>query len=228
MNRYWRLFEDAVENDPEEVAIDEGLPLRFIDLRNAAVRLSRAWANSGLKVGHTIAVIDSLNARTAIALFASWRLGIRPLMVPPWMTIGEAEDLRDRIGAQAIWDSFSGVFIGGCLVYQTSRIVNADMYFVTSGTTGAPKIVAHSNESLLAGLAAAMSYQKREPGASAPDFCHTASPYKFRLGFRHFCTMPISTIAGFTNLQRAVLSGDTLVLCHSSRSEEILQRLRET
>jgi long-chain acyl-CoA synthetase len=110
------------------------------------------------------------------------------------------------------------------------------MLFATSGTTGEEKIVAHSSKSLLAGLNATLAVQEEvshfriERPHGGGQLPQTASNWSLRakaarLGLRMFAPMSLSTIAGFTVMQRALLVGEALIVPKGRTAEDMLDAM---
>lgn len=111
-----------------------------------------------------------------------------------------------------------------------------DMVFATSGTTGEPKMVAHSQNTLLSGLWSTIALQQeamavewaepthsdRLPGSVLADKLKST-----RLGLRFGSFMAMSTIGAFTMLQRALMTGEALILIDEPTPDSILDTVQK-
>jgi acyl-CoA synthetase (AMP-forming)/AMP-acid ligase II len=124
-------------------------------------------------------------------------------------------------------------FPAGRLQYLGSGRAGANeavFIFRTAGTTGTPKFLLHSSQTLLAGLVATLGVQAAAMGTTPPAQAVIEDEISLRsaledahLGASFLSGMPLDTMAGYVVMQRALLTGSTLVLPRSLRPPDILE-----
>jgi len=177
-----------------------------------------------IQPGDRIAVDAGDTLAALRVLFALWRLGAVPAVLPPTLAPGKRQALLTAIDPAAVVDGNGRIHerrphVGHAGHALTSGLT---MLCLTSGSTGEPKIVAHSAVSLLAGLMATMQVQAEEMGSPVEPLLVALRDgdvdragdglSRSRLGLRFMSSSPIATMAGWTVAQRALLTGECLVI----------------
>jgi len=212
----WELFCIAVDNHPDEAALidQSGAALTFSDLRHAALTKSSTFSRCGVTIGTPVAIYESSEASTIASLLALWRLEAIPLMLPFDPSLFSRARVLDVAMPQGTFE-FDGFTVARRHTDSNSMnyYLNGDMLFVTSGSTGIPKVVAHSSLSLIAGLKATIAVQQQSMKALDHSMGNISKLLvDARLGLRYLASAPVWTMSGFTLVQRALLTGETLIL----------------
>ena len=168
-------------------------------------------------------------------MFALWRLGAVPVLIPGWWTEADRATVASRTGAVYEVDGTGDVtreYLNPVITDRLAVWQEIAIVFCTSGTTGRPKLIAHSSTSLLSSLALTVGVSIGDAfdtlgvlhGISRHDDRFvSASLGDASLGLRFMTTAAMSTIAGFTLLQRALLLGDVLVCGTGFGAEQVAE-----
>jgi acyl-CoA synthetase (AMP-forming)/AMP-acid ligase II len=187
----------------------------FGKLANDAQSAERRLTGAGCRQGDLLSVPDH-GRDTVKWLLAASELGIAveilPHGVPPAGTLfaGEHDVSRTRSGASAFAPEFPGFHL----------------VLGTSGTTGEPRRIVHSEAGLLAGawLTASVSDELGTPDAEGPPVSgelENALRRRSPLGLGLLSGMPLSSISGITMVLRALLLGETFYGLESASSDAI-------
>jgi acyl-CoA synthetase (AMP-forming)/AMP-acid ligase II len=232
---HYELFAAAAARSLDKTAvIDASGEISYSELERLACR--KASSLRGLiENGSSIAVEVDNTIKSVVLLLALWALRAKPALVQmpkAWVYADSAVAHAERYGFDFGIDSLGRLTTIKSDSNAAELDSGADSYFLTSGTTGIAKLVMHTQRSLLAGLVGMLALQREEIGRdsaspSMDDLSATASWFEESyLDLRFATHMPISSIAGFTLLQRALLTGESLVLLEPSAVSEIISTIQ--
>jgi acyl-CoA synthetase (AMP-forming)/AMP-acid ligase II len=264
----WEAFAAAMAAAPDREAIvaADG-KLTAAELVARAQALSWRLSQAGAGPGQRVLLLLPNSARYAIALFAVTRTGAAAIPVDPGLSrrelahvVAEAQACLAVAGtaelAGAVREAFAG--IGGdqaTVLYdsigsqdpvprdqpdQPGHVAATEpaIVFLTSGTTGSPKYVAHTHRSLLASFIALQrmhgEFFEGPPAQRIKRIATVTRRYGRRViraaGQQAWLTaIPFSAIGGHEVLTGALLGGHTLVTTpdfHPRRTMELLERER--
>lgn len=132
-------------------------------LRTEVDRLARTLRGHGIRAGHTVALHGALSYTQLWAVFALWSLGAQVVLFEPRLRPGERSALLELCRPQFVV-RFGGlgarpdVFVDECEVAVRRApdgrpaTTNHCVVLFSSGTTGRPKAVGRTSESLLVEL----------------------------------------------------------------------------
>ena len=230
---HWDLLEDAARSYGGPSLHSDRWYTResFLEAATSVAKTLRR----NVRPGDFVLIQDTDYVGSAIAVFALWRLGAVPVPTPGWWTEADKAAVALRTGAVCEINGQGAItrdYVRSTISSRSTGSQETAIVFCTSGTTGRPKLVAHSSASLLSSLALTV-------GVSVGDAFDTlrvlkaihskneglvsASLREATLGLRFMTTSAMSTIAGFALLQRALLLGDVLVCGAGLGAEKITE-----
>ncbi|WP_298836793.1 class I adenylate-forming enzyme family protein [uncultured Roseobacter sp.] len=210
------------------VFTDDNAPLSWPDLVAAARHIALALTAAGTRRGESVAILHPNGRAGVLAFFGAVYGGFRATMIN--LAAGNdaiayaLEHCEARVAL--VHDSVAGVFEATRPAHMTRFQVpetspDAELHAVspgdhallmyTSGTTGRPKGVVHTQSSLLAG------------GWTA-TVAHDLSPAD-----RGFCVLPICHINGLcVSLMGALVSGGSVAMCPKFSASRFWEQVAET
>ena len=214
-SRLGALFAHHVTHRPNQLAFrDLKRSASYSELWLQAESLERSWPRTDALVW--IEVSDPFDAVAAIV--TCWRSGRNYGL----LTTGERPPfagLWHQRGSTELLTGASPESINGQLIV-----------FSTSGTTGRPVFVAHSDTTLLAALRNSLAVQAELLEAPVPegtDAMTGASVQRFATGSVLASGMSLATISGATVLHRGICVGDTFAPLSVAEPAQLLSELRE-
>jgi acyl-coenzyme A synthetase/AMP-(fatty) acid ligase len=232
-----QLFVRIVENCPLDTAVlDEVGDLTYEELHRLASRLVRGFVGAGMRRGDRVVVRGAYGRSAVITLVALWLVGAVLFFFPDERTVTEEFQLIES--AEPEWELDGSGQISRRHERRPSALVSAEFsskvrhLFVTSGTSASPKLVAHSDQSLISGLLSTVALQAEnisgvKARCATDGGLETADAVVNRLlaakmQLRYLSVMPPSTIAWYTVVQRALLTGESVATLSDATPGQIM------
>ena len=241
----WLAFDQAARSNAEATAFTDGsISLSYAQLRTRALAAAtelRATADQHPDdAGAVVALIARDPATTLAWMFGALSTGasVAPVvatgpdcdaqlrMLRPDVTVDCAAGATRLDRAHRERPPADATALG--------RRFPPGMIVCTAGTTGAPKAVVHSHETLGHAVRRLQLFRLESMGSStrvpgnaaelASDLIEAAGAP--RLGLRYATTLPLATMAGLTVALQALLAGECLVAEPDLGADSLLDRLR--
>jgi acyl-CoA synthetase (AMP-forming)/AMP-acid ligase II len=241
-----RALANAVRQSPDRLALmDHEGALTLAEVWVQAGQLSEQLVSSFQSNDETVALLLRFSLPSAIWLIALIRMCGQACVIdadqPLASQLRAISEARASIVAGAVDDVLRVTNASGergsqppirhaagmCTATLTPRTqpltaaVESTLVFFTSGTSGAPKGVVHTQFSLLFAVFSTLALRsealgKRLPRPTVPDSLiaavHSCASDARDLPLTFLGCLPLSTIAGFSMLMRSLVAGDTFVI----------------
>jgi acyl-coenzyme A synthetase/AMP-(fatty) acid ligase len=218
------LFARQAAERPAQAAllIPGERPLSYAELGSQAAAVQRLLQQRGLACGDSVLVFDQLSYRLYAALIGMIGMGVRVLLIEPWMPVARIERVVELTRPKAFWCNWAGRLWGsrikairgipqwiapstrghaGSFAIEDVPAEHPGIVAFTSGTTGDPKGVSRTHGYLEVQhrvLSRALHVERH----SGPDLCI-------------FANFALSNLA----------AGRTSILVPSSWGASLLERL---
>lgn len=172
-------------------------------------------------------VVLAVDSHSPVDIFtcihAALRIGANAVLVDPTAPESDRQLQSVRVGAthtlRASSEGPAGVETATPKTKRRSPLVGSEIVFFTSGTTGAPKAIVHSDDTIAAALwlllvgndlASNDGREQLSESQRLETFLEAATPNMFESGPVLVSCMPPSSHAGFTMMNYASLAGSLL------------------
>jgi len=222
------LFQDTIANNlilnPESPAIiSETTELSYKELINKSSAVSNYLIQKGITQNSSVGIIADNSIEFILSIMALWNIGAVPVTINIRLTAPELErelnfagikflltnrdvDLCDRI--KICMDEYASLTQQGYFSVDMHSSSPALIMF-TSGTTGKPKAVVHSFNSLTNSLKIGLTF------------------FNYQSGERWLASLPFYHIGGFQIFIRAFLTGSAVILPDEIKNEFLLNAMYE-
>jgi long-chain acyl-CoA synthetase len=216
---YYAMFQAVIDQLPNEPAIvTEDQVLTYSQLgkiiAGRASDLKKTVRSTDLVTIGAQGLLEPL-----LTLLAVFRLGAVPLLLRDQIQSGESSHPLGPVTTNVHLSADGNESIRFSREHWPA-LDSIALLFLTSGTTGSPKIVAHTSRSLIAGLGTTLAVQSEAIRSGPIDSDRLCD---LRLGLRFLSFVSPSYMSGFTVLQRALMVGECVVLSPSSGVEDLLR-----
>jgi O-succinylbenzoic acid--CoA ligase len=229
----WLAFEQVAARHPGRLALlDRDRQLTYDALRRRIADAARRLEECEVTAHAAVALLPDDPVATITWTFAAMSVGAVPALVPAGT--GDAAEHVRRLGARVLVACHR---VGPDVVARgrgRGPALPAGLVLATSGTTGVPKLVVHSHESLGAAVLQLRALR------SEVEHGHATTPQRYDdlvrmlvdcppepLGLCFASTMPFHAVGGVTVALQALLGGERLTFVAPTEPELLLRTLAE-
>lgn len=204
--------------------IDDNLSIYFSDLSKVISKTAQYYLENGVKPKNNIAIIGYNSIEYVIAIYSLWKLGAIPVPINTRLKDNEIKTIINSSNCDIIIldENFSNTLLGlnsikmliksdgeECNISNKAKPDDVAVIIHTSGSSGTPKGVEITNNNL---------YQ---------SYLVAAQAFNFSSKDTFLASLPFYHIGGFSIINRALLSGGSLVLPKSLKQEDIANSLKK-
>ena len=203
---------------------DEKRSIRFSELTHFINGTAKYFLDNGIKRKERVPLLSNNSIEYVLTIFALWRINAIPVPINTRLKDDEILSILKSIKRARIIKSLEFekvkleipviemkvVFSRDALDYQNSANPNDTAVIIhTSGSSGKPKGVETTNNNL---------YQ---------SYLSETSKFNYSNNDRFLASLPFYHIGGFAIINRALLSGGTLVLPKSLKQDDIVESMQK-
>jgi len=219
-NTEFNLSPNQTQND---LAIIAGVnTIRYSELTQIVNRTAKYYLAKGISPEDKIGILSGNNTEFVIACFALWRLNAIPIPLNIKLNINELKKLIIFSDCKFILKSdeftkilpeFDSLSLSASdsssdIKYENETNENDTAVIIfTSGTSGSPKGVELTNKNLF------------------ESFISINSSFNFSTNDKFLASLPFYHIGGFAMITRALLSGGTLIISNSLKTNDIAESM---
>ena len=222
----WNMFQGCAQQYGSSPAFDGVLYATFSKVRESALAASATMSDSFRAPG-VIAIDSESTFDSIVLLLAAWRLGACGFIVPRQVSAVWRAKILESVRPQILINAAGGISLkrdNASTAVHGSTENRIAFLVATSGSSGSPRVVAHTERSLAAGLMSTIRVQQAETGVAGtcspspvldPAMEIIGHDFSFggcRMGLSFLSCSPIWTTAGFTVALRTLLTGECLVV----------------
>ena len=215
---------DNITSSGNPAIIFEDKSLDHFELSKLATNTAAKYFTMGIRPGDKVAILSENSFAYVISVFALWRINAIPVPLNIRLKEEELRQLIEFSGVKILLKSeyFSNyltdkasamlhVEYEECSIEYNSTTNNDDVAVIlfTSGSSGKPKGVEISNSNL---------YE---------SYLNITAEYSFTSKDRFLVSLPFYHIGGFSVITRSILSGGTLIIPNSLKSNVIADSLQK-